>query len=364
MLGQVRDCGVLRLVLGWAPPAEWVRVRQTAPEFLTALCEWQVRVLASAVPKPPGDSLYEVVSIAQAHAEAASGDALVLEARVCEAAFVALWRGLPVDGAHPGTGITALMLAAEEGSLRLLQLLLARGADPDCTSIGGGTALSLALGPSCGCCQTTAQSPHFCDCPRPQVARLLLRRASGGLPEALGAAVRMALQDAAYLPLLSCIVQDKGLPVDSMLLGPDCRQGTALSCALERRVLPLEGPLVNRPGVVAHLLELRSDPLRPGPYAAWCGGPPEDGLVAFAVANRCEPATLALLRSAGASRQHGGRCPDDGAMPAAGLPHADKMAVSAGSLDAVATAVGAEPLPACCQRKDIGISEHIFSDAF
>jgi len=301
MLGRVRDCGALGLVLSWSAPADWMRLRSAALEFRGALCEWQVRTLAAAAPLPAGGSLHEVVGAALLRfgcdADAEKG-AAQREVAACEAAFVALARGAPADEAQPGTGITALMRAAEESSRRLCELLLSRGANPDRASVGGGTALSLALGPFCGRCHDVAQRPCPCSCPRPQVARLLLSRTSKGLPEAFSATVRMALQDASYLPLLSLIVRERGLPVDAELRGPDCRIGTALSSALERRVRPLEGPLVNRPSVVASLLELRADPTRRGPYVAWCGGPPAESLVAFAVANRCEPATLAILRAA------------------------------------------------------------------
>lgn len=301
MLGRARDCGALGLVLSWSAPTEWMRLRSAAPEFRAALCEWQVRALAGAAPPPAGGSLHEVVGIAllrfgrDADADEAAAQR---EVAACEAAFVALVRGAPVDEAQPGTGITALMRAAEESSWRLCELLLSRGADPDRASVGGGTALSLALGPFCGRCHSVAERPCPCSCPRPRVARLLLSRTSKGLPEAFSATVRMALQDAAYLPLLRLVVQERGLPVDAELHGPDCRIGTALSSALERRVRPLEGPLVHRPDVVASLLELRADPARRGPYVAWCGGPPAESLAAFAAANRCEPATLAVLRSA------------------------------------------------------------------
>mmetsp|Transcript_4423 Transcript_4423/g.9486 ORF Transcript_4423/g.9486 Transcript_4423/m.9486 type:complete len:114 (-) Transcript_4423:93-434(-) len=112
----------------------------------------------------------------------------------------------------------------------------------------------------------------------------------------------MSLQDLAYLPVAIAIVKDRGLPIDVELTGPDCRQGTPLSVALEQRVRPVEAPLLYRSSVVATLLALRADPTRRGRHVSWCGTEPSQGkgLLDFAVAGGCDAATLALLKSAGA----------------------------------------------------------------
>jgi len=124
-----------------------------------------------------------------------------------------------------------------------------------------------------------------------------MQHTEAGLSEALVAGVRMALQDVRYLPLVSALIQDKQLPVDMELFGPDSRRGTALSVALEHQVHPVENPIVNRPLLVATLLELRADPARPGPYVAWCGRRSSQGLVGFAAANQCDLATMELLHA-------------------------------------------------------------------
>jgi len=126
---------------------------------------------------------------------------------------------------------------------------------------------------------------------------MLVHRTKAGLPAAFVSGVRMALQDVRYLPLLSTLIQDKQLPVDMELFGPDSRRGTALSVALEQQVHPVEKPIVNRPLLVATLLQLRADPARPGPYVAWCGRRSAQDLVGFAAANHCDLATLELLQA-------------------------------------------------------------------
>lgn len=53
------------------------------------------------------------------------------------------------DAARAPANITPLMRCAEGGRLRLCRLLLAFRADSDRASVGGATALSLALGFAC-----------------------------------------------------------------------------------------------------------------------------------------------------------------------------------------------------------------------
>jgi len=212
-----------------------------------------------------------------------------------------LLRGGDVDEAEALTGVTPLMRAAEEGHWHMCQLLLNRTADVDRRSIGGSNALTMAVSTVCERCHLTSDvsrsSQPACRCPRLDIARLLVARAEiEDLPQAFAAATRMALQDASYLPMVAALVRDRGLPVDAALCGPDARRGTALSVALERRVTPVERFLENRTQVVSALLGLRADPTRPGPYVAWWGGAPTDDLVDFAIANRCDQETVALLK--------------------------------------------------------------------
>lgn len=62
--------------------------------------------------------------------------------------------------------------------------------------------------------------------------------------------------------------------------------------------LPIEAPLSHRPAVVAALLELRADPTRRGRYVPWWGGASSPDVLAFAIANGCDAATLELLSAA------------------------------------------------------------------
>jgi hypothetical protein len=194
------------------------------------------------------------------------------------------------------------MRAAEESHLPLCELLLARRADANSATIGGATALSLALDPCCMRCMTMSQ--HRCHCPRQDIARLLLSHTSKGLPAAFAATVRLALQDTSWLPILADFVEDKGLSINTELLGPDGRRGTALSVALERRVRPVEAPPQHRSSVVASLLKLRAEAGKESCYAAWWGGAASN-LLDFAALNNCDNETLCLLVAACADSTSG-----------------------------------------------------------
>lgn len=56
----------------------------------------------------------------------------------------ALDEGWPIDQPHPRTGLTPLMIAASRDDGPLIELLLARGANPDITASNGATALAFA----------------------------------------------------------------------------------------------------------------------------------------------------------------------------------------------------------------------------
>ena len=288
LLGCGRHLPVLALALSWAPPSAWLRLRFAARGLREALPREQLQELA-AKQTPPGGSLSEVIGDALEAAALGKADAELL---ACEAAFAALLLGADANEPAPMTGITPLMMAAEEGQRRLCELLLAHGADADRASVGGSTALGLTLG-GCPACPEASECGGKCQ--RPATARLLLWHTREALPESLRAAVRMALQDLAYLPVVKAFAEERGVDVNEDLAGPDGRQGTALSCALERRVDPVEGPLAHRPEVVGALLALGADAGRPGPYTAWWGGASASCLLQFATVNGCDAATLRLL---------------------------------------------------------------------
>jgi len=333
LLEYGRHLPVLAMVLGWSSPASWVRLRRARRGFLVTLSEKRLKELAEELPLA-GTTLLEVVDTALLHRDelragsidgqqalgdveregeaieiianlstAATGAAVIRdtaaagELHALEAAFVALLRGMNVNEAEPLTGVTPLMRAAEESHLHLCQLLLARRADADSSSVGGATALSLALDPCCMRCMT--MSNWRCRCPRLRMARLLLSHTSKGLSAAFAATVRLAVQDEAWLPAVTDFVEMKSWPINTELLGPDFRRGNALSVALERRVRPVEGPPQYRNTVVASLLVLRADAGRQGSYAAWWGGTATN-LLDFAAQNGCDEVTIQLLATAAA----------------------------------------------------------------
>eukprot|EP00931_Biecheleriopsis_adriatica_P087666 TRINITY_DN62097_c0_g1_i1.p1 TRINITY_DN62097_c0_g1~~TRINITY_DN62097_c0_g1_i1.p1 ORF type:complete len:346 (-),score=82.73 TRINITY_DN62097_c0_g1_i1:25-1038(-) len=313
MLDSLLDYGrhlpLLALTLAWLPPSSWLRLRRVRRCFLQGLCEASLREVAKGAWPPgwsKGESLLQLVDGRRLEEEAGSRAVSARENEVaaCEAALFGLLCGLDVNAVDPATGIAPLMLAAEDARWHLCKLLLSWRADADSASVGGVTALTLALSNTCSRCLTSSGSSR-CQCPRPAVARLLLSHTSSSLPEAFAASVRMALQDDAYIPVLRAFVDEKALPVDCEICGPDARQGTALSVALERRVKPVEAPLTHQPLVVATLLSLRAVPTRPGPYTAWWDvhgavqtsstSSGASDLLLFAAKNNCGSETLELL---------------------------------------------------------------------
>mmetsp|Transcript_16433 Transcript_16433/g.27101 ORF Transcript_16433/g.27101 Transcript_16433/m.27101 type:complete len:332 (+) Transcript_16433:61-1056(+) len=297
LLEYGRHLPVLHMVLLWLRPISWIRLRWTRRAFRDALTDAQLQELASGL-KVPLEGLFQVVEAAlgfgynsarspeesgaagaddsiresageqeeeEEEEEVAAqerGQSRATESFACEAAFLALLRGCPVDEAQPMTGVTALMRAAEEGQLRLCSLLLSQKADADCATVGGATALSFALDGTCMHCVHLRRSRCTHIRPRPAIAKSLLHHTRIGLPEAFGMAVRMALQDLEYLPVVTAFVEEQRVSINAELFGPDSRRGTALSVALERRICPVEAPIMYRPRVVAKLLELRADPTR------------------------------------------------------------------------------------------------------
>lgn len=339
MLDLLLECGrhlpVLTLVLSWVSPVAWVRLRCAKLAFNKALGDEQLRALATTSARLPDVDLDVfirggvVFSPEEEHDNDSDDDlereddlevfedgyighpiglpghssnkgcrwhktADAAEIAYCESAFLALLHGSNLHVVEPATCMSTLMRAAEMGYRRLCRLLVANGADCNVESVGGATALSLAIS-SGVVCRRQCRGGHI------QAAQLLLRHTSKGLPQALVSATRMAMQDDSYLPLLAALVTSGGalIHIDAEVVGPDGRHGTALSAALERRVKPVESPLIHRPRVVATLLSLRADPGRSGPYTAWWGGAPTMGLMTFAAVNGCDLATLELLRADG-----------------------------------------------------------------
>lgn len=330
MLDTLLACGrhlpVLDLVLSWTPPSSWVRLRRVRRAFLFTLSEERLKELTAGQPLHHA-TLFEVVDEALKQRCLGAGLSMRLERddaedmesegdiecelsapavdtrrtlaagelHVCELTLLASLRGLQVNEAQQLTGATPLMRAAEESHLHLCRLLLSRRADADSCTVGGATALSLALDPCCMRCMTMSHR-SWCHCPRLAVAQLLLRHTSRGLATAFAATVRLALQDSAWIPALAAFVEEKGMPINTELLGPDSRWGTPISVALERRVRPVEAPPMHRRAVVASLLELRAD-IGKRSYAAWWGGAASN-LLDFASLNRCDEETVQLLTAA------------------------------------------------------------------
>jgi len=311
MLQRIGHLPVLMLVLAFVPPSAWQRLRRAARCFHDVLVRDQLASLvAFSGPKPTIGSMLEVVDKAlnmsgsELLAETTEEWAVEsqrtldqLEIAECDVVYMTLFEHVGVDVPEPATGITPLMRASEEGRWRLCHLLLSHCADANRVSIGGATALLLALDSACGRCQATSW-PRWCNCPRDALASLLLHRTDARLPESLAATVRLALQNERFIPLISKFVREKKLEIDVEILGPDSRRGTPISVALERRVSPTEAPLVHRPKVVEALLQLGANASKRGAFCAWWGGKPAHSLLEFAAANSCDMETILLLQTA------------------------------------------------------------------
>lgn len=307
----------------------WMRIRQAKWAYHNAINEKYLQALAAEVPSLGKDALdfetdltfFSLVDAAlklRSAAKMASRDDSMIsddtdassddnfvrvdapvdsmrDSHACEVAYLASLQGMDLNEAQELTGVTALMRAAEDSHLGLCRLLLARGADANRTSVGGATALSLALFPYCMHCMTSSWK-RWCGCPRQNVAHLLLHHTDTGLLVAFGNVVRLALQDADWLSVLVEFVEVKQMPIDVELFGPDGRRGTALSVALERRIRPVEAPLQHQAEVVSSLLEMRAEVCKRRVYTAWWGGAATT-IYDFAILNNCAEETLKLLPS-------------------------------------------------------------------
>lgn len=291
-------------VLSWLTADGWLRLQRASRGLRYSVTRETFREAARGAHALRNVSLHEVLNQtlptalqcgvdAELHCTVVppspkSAAAQNAEACCCAALFAALALGREVDEQQPVTGLTPLMRASEEGLLRLCALLVEHRADVDRVSIGDSTALCMALG-ACGSLPAGGAS-------YPDVARLLLQDTTAKLCEAFAVAVRRALEDLVFLPLLQLFVtrEGRGLPVDIAMVGPDRRQGTALSVALEQwwQDERLED---NRLQVVAALLALRADPARPGPYSSCFGDGCTSSLVGFARAQGRSDAIIAML---------------------------------------------------------------------
>lgn len=312
-----RHLPIVLFVLGWTTPRDWLRLRRARKPFLQLLCDESLQTVIRG--------FYPFLNIAACSCKApspffrlddwlASPDlavqdnccaASVSEMEICEHLFISILNGLDCNKATSPTGLSPLMRASEDGHLRVCQLLLERRANANYVSVGGVTALALAIGPSCSRCLLMSRR-NLCTCPRVSLTKLLLEHTNVGLEEALAATVRIALQDLSYFELLPMFFNMKDVSINCQLSGPDARLGTPLSVALERRVCPIEAPLRYRSQVVKLLLELRSDPNRPGPYRAWydissasfSGATPGPDLLTFAKNNSCHCSIIEILMAA------------------------------------------------------------------
>jgi hypothetical protein len=331
MLDLLLDCGrhlpILHMVLTWTSPRTWVKLQRAKHAYYITLDDAFCRALAAAHPKFGASvvaackhlTLFDVIESGLNKMEAdiewwrhggevaeddtAFEDRGVIDMytrasiqedalRVCEDSLIAMLCGFDVNDPQKLTGLTPLMRAVEGSQLRLCRLLLARSADVNLQSVGGATALSLALDPHCTFCMTV----QSCGCPHREVAHLLLQNTDTCLPTAFANVVRLALQNIAWLPTLVDFVDLKNMAIDTKVLGPDCRSGTALSIALERRIHPVEAPLRNQTEVVKLLLDMKADLCACKIYTAWWGGA-ATSIHEFALLNKCEEETVTLLNS-------------------------------------------------------------------
>jgi len=331
MLDRLLEFGwrspALSVTLEFAPPISWIRLAQCARKFRSSvLSDGDVVSHVTAAISRKSRELDICGDFGDLHSGADVGGGwslslhAVLDEDCCshdfrvvlsgadaelqcsESIFIALLSGADVNEVQHLTGLTPLMRVAEQRWLRPCSLLLSRRADANRLSVGDSSALSLALAGPVGCTECLFAKEHGmrCRCPQPALAMTLLRHTNIQLVETCASAIRLALQDTSskFLSIIAAFVQECGVCVDAAVSGPDSRQGTLLSVALESPVLPSEAPIAAgaRHGVVSQLLSLRADPQRRGPYLAWWGGKPADNLIAFAVANGCDEATLELMQ--------------------------------------------------------------------
>lgn len=303
MLECSRHLPVLSIVITWTPPASWARLRCVGRGFFKVLDRSQL--LAFVAIQRGGiknKSVHEILDTELEGCDLISvhndvNPAGVSELSICEMIFVELLRGTEINVAQRVTGLTPLMRAAEEGALRLGQLLLAHSADCNRVSIGKSTALSLVIGTSC--CECVLNEPTWpapiCICPRPAFARMLLERTTTGMQESFIIAVRRSMQDLAYMPVAEAFIELGRISINEEIMGSDGQIGSALSLALEPRIVPLELPLLWQSQMVARIVELRADVQRPGPYTSWLGGPPCDTIIEFAIANGSDQTIVRIL---------------------------------------------------------------------
>mmetsp|Transcript_64439 Transcript_64439/g.153756 ORF Transcript_64439/g.153756 Transcript_64439/m.153756 type:complete len:312 (+) Transcript_64439:182-1117(+) len=295
MLDRLYEHGPFLAVLSFLPPTTWYHVLRARQALKSALCSSALSLKELA---PHFRWLLQGHSLATALTSVRHQHDLCSSAEepCLQAAVVGLLFGLDVNGAEPVTGVTALMVAAEEGYARLCQLLLSRGADADELSRGGYTALEMCFAArySCNSCYRSC-----CRCAsRRSVVDELLPRTTKNLDRAWAGCLRMALQLDAYHEVVKSFAVLGKQNVNQEILSCDGRSDSLLGIALMRLADhertssdPEHEEVTHRYSVVKILLELKADPLRCGLH--WTEGPRD--LLAYARANSNDVATLELL---------------------------------------------------------------------
>jgi len=177
---------------------------------------------------------------------------------------------LDVNGADPVTGITALMVAAEEGHSKLSRLLLSQRADVNLVSTGGTTALEMCFGASGTCIKCRASS---CRCSsRREVACSLLPLTACNLTRAWAGCVRLAVQQPCYCEVMADFAAVHGLCVNQSISSWYGRSESLLGIALGSSPNGSTTEAPHRGEVVRLLIAMKADPRSDQACIDWIAG--------------------------------------------------------------------------------------------
>mmetsp|Transcript_31207 Transcript_31207/g.71244 ORF Transcript_31207/g.71244 Transcript_31207/m.71244 type:complete len:305 (+) Transcript_31207:118-1032(+) len=266
MLQRLGEHGPFTAILSLLEPTEWELVLRTRTGLRTCLTEMRLSLMELA---PQWMWLHGCSNLGTAMATV-NNQGADCEDPCLQAALVGTQLfGLDVNGADPVTGITALMVAAEEGHACLCRLLISRRADVNVLSRGGTNALEMCFGASTTCVKCCMPA---CRCAsRLEVVRQVLPVTTCNLSRAWAGSVRLAVQQQAYCQVVRDFAEVHGMCVNDGITSWCGRTESLLGIALEShrcgRVDELQAE--HRVEVVKLLLDLKADPRNDQSCADW-----------------------------------------------------------------------------------------------